>query len=65
MKENPEPFDILVHSLSQLQDATGVKNSFSFPRIITVGSQSAGKSSILEAIVGHPFLPRGSDIVTR
>jgi replication fork clamp-binding protein CrfC len=30
-----------------------------------VGSQSTGKSSILESIVGKDFLPRGSGIVTR
>lgn len=30
-----------------------------------VGSQSAGKSSVLENIVGRDFLPRGSGIVTR
>ncbi len=30
-----------------------------------VGPQSAGKSSVLENIVGRDFLPRGSGIVTR
>lgn len=30
-----------------------------------VGSQSSGKSSVLENIVGKDFLPRGSGIVTR
>jgi hypothetical protein len=35
------------------------------PRIAVVGSQSAGKSSVLENIVGRSFLPRGSGIVTR
>lgn len=30
-----------------------------------VGSQSAGKSSVLENIVGRDFLPRGSGICTR
>jgi dynamin 1-like protein len=30
-----------------------------------VGSQSAGKSSVLENIVGRDFLPRGSGVVTR
>lgn len=32
---------------------------------VTVGSQSSGKSSVLENIVGRDFLPRGSGIVTR
>jgi dynamin 1-like protein len=35
------------------------------PQIVVVGSQSSGKSSVLEALVGRDFLPRGSGIVTR
>ena len=38
---------------------------FRLPRIAVVGSQSAGKSSVLEAIVRRDFLPRGDGIVTR
>lgn len=30
-----------------------------------IGSQSSGKSSVLESLVGRDFLPRGSGIVTR
>ena len=30
-----------------------------------IGSQSSGKSSVLESIVGRSFLPRGTGIVTR
>ena len=30
-----------------------------------LGSQSSGKSSVLENIVGRDFLPRGTGIVTR
>jgi GTP-binding protein EngB required for normal cell division len=35
------------------------------PQIVVVGCQSAGKSSVLEAIVGRDFLPRGAGICTR
>ncbi|KAI0348722.1 hypothetical protein OH77DRAFT_1561896 [Trametes cingulata] len=35
------------------------------PQLAVVGSQSAGKSSVLETNVGRDFLPRGSGIVTR
>ena len=41
------------------------RNSIELPQIVVVGSQSAGKSSVLESIVGRDFLPRGSGIVTR
>lgn len=33
--------------------------------IVVVGGQSSGKSSVLEAVVGRDFLPRGTGIVTR
>lgn len=53
--------------INKLRDAFVVmKDSpIDLPRIAVVGSQSAGKSSVLENIVGHSFLPRGSGIVTR
>jgi dynamin 1-like protein len=35
------------------------------PRLVVVGSQSSGKSSVLESLVQRDFLPRGKDIVTR
>lgn len=38
---------------------------FFFRQIVVVGEQSCGKSSVLETIVGHDFLPRGNNIVTR
>lgn len=33
------------------------------PKIVAVGSQSSGKSSLVEQIVGLDFLPRGSVII--
>lgn len=41
------------------------RNTNTSPSQVVVGSQSAGKSSVLENIVGRDFLPRGSGIVTR
>jgi dynamin 1-like protein len=35
------------------------------PKLVAVGSQSSGKSSVIESIVGRDFLPRGTGIVTR
>jgi len=39
--------------------------SLDLPQIVVIGSQSSGKSSVLENIVGKGFLPRGSGICTR
>ena len=35
------------------------------PQIVVIGGQSTGKSSVLEALVGLDFLPRGTGTVTR
>lgn len=43
----------------------GQSNAIQLPSIVVIGSQSSGKSSVLEAIVGHEFLPKGSNMVTR
>lgn len=33
-------------------------DALKLPSIVVIGSQSSGKSSVLEAIVGHEFLPK-------
>ena len=33
-------------------------DALTLPSIVVIGSQSSGKSSVLEAIVGHEFLPK-------
>ncbi|RKP01697.1 hypothetical protein CXG81DRAFT_25666 [Caulochytrium protostelioides] len=58
----------LIQTVNKLQDAfstVGVANPIDLPQIVVVGSQSSGKSSVLENIVGRDFLPRGTGIVTR
>ncbi|RUS79091.1 hypothetical protein EGW08_013144 [Elysia chlorotica] len=58
----------LIPKVNKLQDvfaSLGVPLSLDLPQIAVVGSQSAGKSSVLENFVGRDFLPRGSGIVTR
>ncbi|SNX83791.1 probable MGM1 - Mitochondrial GTPase related to dynamin [Melanopsichium pennsylvanicum] len=40
-------------------------DQLTLPSIVVIGSQSSGKSSVLEAIVGHEFLPKGNNMVTR
>jgi len=58
----------LIKTINKLQDAfstVGVQNPIDLPQIVVIGSQSSGKSSVLENIVGRDFLPRGTGIVTR
>ena len=43
----------------------GQSGALVLPSIVVIGSQSSGKSSVLEAIVGHEFLPKGSNMITR
>ncbi|KIM90252.1 hypothetical protein PILCRDRAFT_59903 [Piloderma croceum F 1598] len=53
----------LQDTFSNLGDSIG--GELDMPQLVVVGSQSAGKSSVLETIVGRDFLPRGQGIVTR
>ena len=57
---------ILVHELRKvikivdlLRDI-GLDKQLSLPKVVVLGNQSSGKSSLLEQIVGLDFLPRGS-----
>lgn len=43
----------------------GQSDTLILPSIVVIGSQSSGKSSVLEAVVGHEFLPKGSNMITR
>ncbi|CAE6451266.1 unnamed protein product [Rhizoctonia solani] len=56
----------LIQLVNKLQDTfANLGGELDMPQIAVVGSQSAGKSSVLETIVGRDFLPRGQGIVTR
>lgn len=61
--------DSLISVMNKLQDVFTVVGStthnIDLPQIVVVGSQSSGKSSVLESLVGKSFLPRGTGIVTR
>ena len=54
----------LITLIDQLRDC-GVQEYIQLPRIASLGTQSSGKSSVLESIVGLDFLPRGDGVVTR
>ncbi|KJA22831.1 hypothetical protein HYPSUDRAFT_201906 [Hypholoma sublateritium FD-334 SS-4] len=56
----------LIKLVNKLQDTfSNLGGELDMPQLIVVGSQSSGKSSVLETIVGRDFLPRGQGIVTR
>lgn len=55
----------LVNKLQDLVFNTIGSDTLDLPQVVVVGSQSCGKSSVLENIVGRDFLPRGTGIVTR
>ncbi len=48
--------------VDELRDL-GLQEHITLPRIAVLGTQSSGKSSVLESIVGLDFLPRG-DVLT-
>ncbi|CAM9592216.1 unnamed protein product, partial [Discosporangium mesarthrocarpum] len=54
----------IVNKLQDVFSAIG-ENPVGLPQIVVIGSQSSGKSSVLENVVGRDFLPRGTGIVTR
>ncbi|EJD06120.1 uncharacterized protein FOMMEDRAFT_18306 [Fomitiporia mediterranea MF3/22] len=56
----------IVNKLQDVFSAVGTSaTQIDLPQICVIGSQSSGKSSVLENIVGRDFLPRGTGIVTR
>jgi dynamin 1-like protein len=59
-----ENLRLLISVIDELRDV-GLQHYISLPRIAAIGTQSSGKSSAVESIVGIDFLPRGSGVVTR
>ncbi|XP_076310808.1 dynamin related protein 1 isoform X2 [Tachypleus tridentatus] len=59
--------EALIPVINKLQDVFNTigADAIQLPQIVVVGTQSSGKSSVLESLVGRDFLPRGAGIVTR
>ncbi|CAB3362921.1 Hypothetical predicted protein [Cloeon dipterum] len=68
-EDSPESctMEALIPVINKLQDVfhTVGADSIQLPQIAVVGTQSSGKSSVIESLVGRSFLPRGTGIVTR
>ena len=52
----------LISLVDQLRDR-GVNEYIKLPRIASLWTQSSGKSSVLESIVGLDFLSRGDGVI--
>ncbi|XP_065201826.1 dynamin-1-like protein [Planococcus citri] len=59
--------EALIPVINKLQDVfnTVGSDAIQLPQCVVVGTQSSGKSSVIESLVGRSFLPRGTGIVTR
>ncbi|XP_017876106.1 dynamin-1-like protein isoform X2 [Ceratina calcarata] len=59
--------EALIPVINKLQDVfnTVGSDAIQLPQIVVLGTQSSGKSSVIESLVGRSFLPRGIGIVTR
>ncbi|XP_049579501.1 dynamin-1-like protein isoform X1 [Syngnathus scovelli] len=59
--------EALIPVINKLQDVFNTVGAdiMQLPQIVVVGTQSSGKSSVLESLVGRDVLPRGTGIVTR
>uniref|UniRef100_A0A8C7ZZV0 Dynamin-1-like protein n=1 Tax=Oryzias sinensis TaxID=183150 RepID=A0A8C7ZZV0_9TELE len=59
--------DTLIPVINKLQDVFNTVGAdiIQLPQIAVVGTQSSGKSSVLESLVGRDLLPRGTGVVTR
>eukprot|EP00191_Tetraselmis_sp_GSL018_P011974 CAMPEP_0177606256 /NCGR_PEP_ID=MMETSP0419_2-20121207/17198_1 /TAXON_ID=582737 /ORGANISM="Tetraselmis sp., Strain GSL018" /LENGTH=775 /DNA_ID=CAMNT_0019100581 /DNA_START=305 /DNA_END=2632 /DNA_ORIENTATION=- len=66
----PEFLTGIIATVNELQDLFSqmpreTRVEVDLPQVAVVGSQSSGKSSVLESLVGRDFLPRNKDICTR
>ncbi|XP_019371004.1 PREDICTED: dynamin-1-like protein isoform X3 [Crocodylus porosus] len=59
--------EALIPVINKLQDVFNTVGAdiIQLPQIVVVGTQSSGKSSVLESLVGRDLLPRGTGIITR
>lgn len=60
-KDELKDFKHFIRKMIEIRNilrAANLDQKFELPSIVVIGSQSSGKSSVLESIVGHEFLPK-------
>ena len=55
----------VVNKLQEIAVQANIEFDIKLPRIVAVGAQASGKSSVLELIVGKEILPHGSEVITK
>lgn len=63
-----DDFNEFIRKMIQIKEilrVSGNEDAVNLPNIVVIGSQSSGKSSVLESIIGHEFLPKGQNMVTK
>jgi len=57
-----DPLNVLP-TLARIEQITG--EQLDYPRFVTVGDQSSGKSSVMEALIGREFFPKKDGLCTK
>lgn len=53
----------VINALTEAEKICG--KSLSYPKLVSIGNQSSGKSSVMEAITGVELFPKGQSMVTK
>lgn len=63
ISQSPSESKNVMLRLANISEELGAQ--FEYPKVVMLGNQSSGKSSVSEAIVGLPIFPKGNNMVTR
>jgi hypothetical protein len=61
-RSNSDPLDV-IGALTEAERISGTK--LDFTKIISIGNQSSGKSSVIDAITGFEITPKGTGMVSK
>ena len=54
-----------IDKIRSVFNSVGIGSEAQFPQIVVIGQQSSGKSTVINRLVGVPFLPTGNGTVTK